>query len=63
MPERPGEPNRLLVMVLMVMGVPPFSMVGRHGGHELAAHTLRISLEVNLLLPPLGWLHCRLLRS
>jgi hypothetical protein len=33
MPERPGEPNKLLVMVLMVMGVPPFSMVGRHDGH------------------------------
>lgn len=24
MPERPGEPNLLLVMVLMMMGVPPF---------------------------------------
>ena len=39
MPERPGEPNRLLVMVLMVMGVPPFSMVGRHETATLAAHT------------------------
>src|SRR5215218_6551831 len=38
MPERPGEPNKLLDMVLMVMGVPPFSMVGRHNGHDLAAH-------------------------
>jgi hypothetical protein len=35
-------------MVLMVMGVPPFSMVGRNDGHELAAHILRVSLEVNL---------------
>jgi hypothetical protein len=41
-------------MVLMVIGVPPFSMVGRHAGHDLAAHILRVSLEVNLLRPPLG---------
>jgi hypothetical protein len=26
-------------MVFMVIGVPPFSMVGRHDGHELAAQT------------------------
>jgi hypothetical protein len=31
-------------MVFMVIGVPPFSMVGRHDGHELAAHILGISL-------------------
>jgi hypothetical protein len=47
MPERLGEPNTLLVMVLMMMGVPPFSMVGRHETAKLAAHTLRLSLEVN----------------
>jgi hypothetical protein len=35
-------------MVLMVIGVPPFSMIGRHDGHDLAAHILRVSLEVNL---------------
>jgi len=46
--ERPGGANKLLVMVLMVMGVPPFSMVGRHAGHDLAAHIWRVSLEVNL---------------
>jgi hypothetical protein len=43
-------------MVLMTMGVPPYSMVGRHGGHELATHALRVSLEVNLLGSPLGLL-------
>jgi hypothetical protein len=48
MPERSGEPNKLLVMVLMVIGVPPLSMVGRHAGHDLAAHILGVSLEVNL---------------
>ena len=47
MPERSGEPDKLLVMVLMVIGVPPFSMGGRNYGHELATHTLRLSLEVN----------------
>jgi hypothetical protein len=25
-------------MVFMVIGLPPFSMVGREDGHELAAH-------------------------
>jgi hypothetical protein len=39
MPERSGEPNKLLVMVLMMMGLPPFSMVGRHETAKLAAHT------------------------
>jgi hypothetical protein len=34
-------------MVFMVMDVPPFSMVGRNYGHELATHALRLSLEVN----------------
>jgi hypothetical protein len=42
MPERPGEPNRLLVKVLIVMGVPPLSMVGRH------------ETATNLLLIPAG---------
>jgi hypothetical protein len=63
MPERPREPNKLLVMVLMMMGVPPSSMVGRHETATLAAHILPVSLEVNLLGPPLGWLLCGLLRS
>ena len=54
MPERPGEPNKLLVMVFMMMGVPPCSMVGRHETATLATHTLRVSLEVNLLRPPMG---------
>src|SRR5215218_2231878 len=55
-PERPaGEPNSLLVMVLMVMGVPPSSMVGRHDGHACCSY-LRVSLGVNLFRPPLGWL-------
>jgi hypothetical protein len=36
-PGRPGEPNKLLVMVLIVMGVPPLSMVGRHETATLAA--------------------------
>ena len=53
--ERPGEPNSLLVMVLMVMGVPPSSMVGRHDGHACCSY-LRVSLGVNLFRPPLGWL-------
>jgi hypothetical protein len=57
MPERSGEPNRLLVMVLMVMGVPPCSLAGRHETATLATHTLRVSLEVNLFGPPLGLLH------
>jgi hypothetical protein len=35
-------------MVFMVIGVPPFSMVGRRDGHELAAHISGVSLEVNL---------------
>src|SRR5215217_7932700 len=56
MPERPGEWNKLLVMVLMVMSVPPFSMVGRHDGHACCSY-LGVSLEVNLLGPPLGLLH------
>ena len=56
MPERPGEPITLLVMVLMVMGVPPFSMVGRHETATIATHALRVSLEVNLLGSPLGLL-------
>jgi hypothetical protein len=56
MPERSGEPNKLLVMVLMVMGVPPFSIVGRHDGHACCSY-LGVSLEVNLLGPPLGLLH------
>jgi hypothetical protein len=44
-------------MVLMVMGVPPFSMVGRHDGHACCSY-LRVSLEVNLFGPPLlGLLH------
>ena len=42
MAERPGEPNRLLVMVFMVMGVPPLSMVGRHETATLATHALRV---------------------
>jgi hypothetical protein len=42
MPERPGEPNTLLVMVLMMMGLPPSSMVGRHETATLATHTLRV---------------------
>ena len=46
--ERLGGPNKLLVMVLMVIGVPPLSMVGRHDGHKLAAHILGVPLEVNL---------------
>ena len=42
MPERPGEPNALLVMVLMVMrGLP---IVGRHGGHACCS-CLRVSLK------------------
>ena len=56
MPERPGEPNKLLVMVLMVIGVPPFSMIGRHDGHACCSY-LRVLLEVNLLGPPLGLLY------
>jgi hypothetical protein len=56
MPERPGEPNKLLVMVLMMMGVPPCSMVGRYDGHACCSYLAGISLEVNLLGPPLGWL-------
>jgi hypothetical protein len=59
MPERPGEPNKLLVMVLMMMGVPPCSMVGRYDGHACCSYLAGISLEVNLLGPPLGWLLCR----
>ena len=55
-PERPAGPNTLLVMVLMVMGVPPFSMVSRHGGHACCSY-LRLSLEVNLLRPPSGLPH------
>src|SRR5215208_5562913 len=47
-PEQPGEPNKLLIMVLMVMGLPPFSMVVRHDGHACCSY-LRVSLEVNLL--------------
>jgi hypothetical protein len=43
-------------MVFMVMGVPPFSMVGRHDGHACYSY-LRVSLEVNLIGPPLGLLH------
>ena len=54
--ERPREPNKLLVKVLMVMGVPPLSMVGRHDGQAWCSYS-RISLEVNLLRPPLGLLH------
>jgi len=56
MPERPGEPNKLLVMVLMVIGVPPLPMVGRHDGHACCSY-LGVSLEVTLLGPPLGLLH------
>jgi hypothetical protein len=44
MPERSGEPKKLLVMVFMVMGVPPFSMVGRHETAALATHILGDSL-------------------
>jgi hypothetical protein len=55
MPERPEEPNTLLVIVLMMMGVPPFSMSGRNNGHVCCSY-LRVSLEVNLLRPPLGWM-------
>jgi hypothetical protein len=43
-------------MVLIVMGVPPLSMVGRHDGHACCSY-LRVSLEVNLFGPPLGLLH------
>jgi hypothetical protein len=43
-------------MVLMVIGVPPFSMVGRHGGHACCSY-LRESLKVNLLRPPSGLPH------
>jgi hypothetical protein len=58
MPERSGEPNKLLVMYLMMMGVSPFSIGGRHDGHACCSY-LRLSLEVNLL-----WGSCtRLLRS
>jgi hypothetical protein len=42
-------------MVLMVMGVPPFSMVGRFDGHAFCLY-VRVSLGVNLFRPPLGWL-------
>jgi Trk-type K+ transport system membrane component len=31
-----------LVMVFMVIGVPPFSMVGRHETATLATQTLRV---------------------
>ena len=44
MPERSGEPNKLLVMVFMVIGVPPFSMVGRY------------ETATNLLLKPCGYI-------
>ena len=43
MPERSGELDKLLVMVFMVIGVPPFSMVGRHDGHACSSN-LRVSL-------------------
>ena len=43
MPERPGEPNMLLVMVLIVMGVPPLSMVGRH---ETATNMLLLAAGI-----------------
>src|SRR5215211_7874847 len=43
MPERPGKPNRLLVMVLIVMGVPPLSMVGRH---ETATNMLLLAAGI-----------------
>jgi hypothetical protein len=43
-------------MVLMVIGVPPFSMVGRHDGHDCYSCLADISLEVNLLGSPLGLL-------
>jgi hypothetical protein len=55
MPERSGEPDKLLVMVLMMMGVSPFSMGGRDDGHFCCSY-LWVSLDVNLLGPPLGWL-------
>jgi hypothetical protein len=42
-------------MVFMVMGVPPFSMVGRNDGHACCSY-LRVSLEVDLFGPPLGLL-------
>ena len=56
MPELAGEPNELLVMVLMVMGVPPFPMVGRQDGQEHAAVSLRVPARsgTSLLGPPLG---------
>jgi len=43
-------------MVLMMMGVPPFSMGGRHETATIATQTLRVSLEGNLLGSPLGLL-------
>jgi hypothetical protein len=50
MPERPGEPNKLLVMVLMVMGLPPSYIVGRHACYSY----LWVSLDVSLFGLPLG---------
>ena len=49
MPVRPGEPNTLLVMVLMVMGVPPLSMVGRH---ETATNLLLLAAGIARSEPP-----------
>ena len=55
MPERSGEPNRLLVMVLMVMGVPLVRWLAATRRPRLH-YTLWVSLEVNLFGPPLGLL-------
>jgi hypothetical protein len=57
MPERSGEPNKLLVMVLMVMGVPPFSMVGRHDGHACCSYLGYRWKWTSLFGPPLGLLY------
>ena len=54
MPERSGELDTLLVMVFMVMGLPPFSMVGHHGGHACCSYLAGIARSELLLLPPLG---------
>jgi hypothetical protein len=58
MAERPGELNTLLVMVLMVIDVPPLSMVGRYEtATNLLVLELWVSVEVNLFRPPLGLLY------
>ena len=57
MPEWSGEPNRLLVMVLMVMGVPPCSLVRPpRDGHACYSYLAGIARSESLG-PPLGLLH------